>query len=127
MTTKTVGILGGGQLGRMLAASASLLNVKVIILDVGENAPAKQIVAPTSPEVAHIDGSFTDPTKILELASKVDVLTVEIEHVDVSVLEKVQESSYIQIHPSPSTIRIIQDKYLQKQHLRYPACRLQSI
>lgn len=102
----------------MLAASASLLNIRVVILDVGAHSPAKQILAPISPETSHIDGSFTDPTKILELASRVDILTVEIEHVDVNVLEKVQASSSIQIHPSPSTIRIIQDKFVQKQHLK---------
>lgn len=110
--------LGGGQLGRMLAASASLLNVKVIILDVGEHAPAKQIIAPIKPELAHIDGSFKDAEKILQLAEKVDVLTVEIEHVDVDVLDKVAQAQNVQVHPSPSTIRVIQDKYNQKKHLR---------
>jgi phosphoribosylaminoimidazole carboxylase len=107
--------IGGGQLGRMLAASASLLNIKTVILDVGEHSPAKQIVAPVSPDLSHIDGSFTDPAKILELASKVDVLTAEIEHVDVNVLDRVQNS--VEIHPSPSTIRVIQDKLAQKLHL----------
>ena len=111
---------GGGQLGRMLAASASLLNVKVIILDTGENGPAKQVVAPTAPHLSHIDGSFADPEKMRELATKVDVLTVEIEHVDAMTLEQLQNSNEgkdFAIHPSPSTIQIIQDKFRQKQHL----------
>ncbi|KAF9069214.1 phosphoribosylaminoimidazole carboxylase [Rhodocollybia butyracea] len=104
----------GGQLGRMLAASASLLNVQVNVLDVGADAPAKQIIASSS----HIDGSFRDKEKILELASKVDVLTVEIEHVDVDALEAVRIAHpNVQIHPTPSTIRLIQDKFAQKQHL----------
>ena len=102
----------------MLVASASLLNVKVVILDVGEHAPAKQIIAPTKPELAHIDGSFTDGQKILELAEKADILTVEIEHIDVDVLDEVAQTRKVQIHPSPSTIRIIQDKYNQKKHLQ---------
>ena len=102
----------------MLAASASLLNVKVVILDIGEHAPAKQIIAPTKPELAHIDGSFTDGQKILELAEKVDILTVEIEHIDVDVLDKVAQTRKVQVHPSPSTIRLIQDKYNQKKHLQ---------
>ena len=104
----------------MLAASASLLNIKVIILDVGENGPAKQVVAPIASHLAHVDGSFADPEKIRELASKVDVLTVEIEHVDATTLEQVQKFSErkdFAIHPSPSTIQIIQDKFRQKQHL----------
>ena len=104
----------------MLAASASLLNVKVIILDAGENGPAKQVVAPIAPHLSHIDGSFADPDKIRELATKVDVLTVEIEHVDATTLEKLQKSNEgkdFAVHPSSSTIQIIQDKFRQKQHL----------
>lgn len=102
----------------MLAASASLLNVRVVILDVGEHAPAKQVFSPTSPDLAHIDGSFKDAAKIEQLAEKADIITVEIEHVDADVLDKVAQTRKVQIHPSPSTIRIIQDKYNQKKHLR---------
>ncbi|CAL1708195.1 unnamed protein product [Somion occarium] len=102
----------------MLAESASLLNIDVVILDSGDYTPAKQIVVPRTAEKAHIDGSFTDPAKIRELAKKVDVLTVEIEHVDVGVLEEIESSVPLGIHPSPSTIRIVQDKFLQKQHLK---------
>ena len=100
----------------MLAASASLLNVPVSILDVGDRAPAKQILAPSS-DFAHVDGAFSDPAKIRELAAKVDVLTVEIEHVDVGVLEEIASTSKVEVHPSPATIRIIQDKFVQKDHL----------
>ena len=100
----------------MLAASASLLNIPVIILDAGPNTPAKQILA--SPSHTHIDGSFTDPIKIKELAAKVDVLTVEIEHVDVNALDEVEATfKNVQIHPAPGTIRVIQDKFRQKEHL----------
>lgn len=102
----------------MLAASASLLNIDVVILDVGDYTPAKQIFVPRKPETAHVDGSFADPVKIRELASKVDVLTVEIEHVGVDVLEEVESSLPLGVHPSPATIRIIQDKLIQKKHLR---------
>lgn len=104
----------------MLAASASLLDVKVVILDVGETGPAKQVVSPSAPHLSHVDGSFTDPQKIRELADKVDVLTVEIEHVDVTTLQQVQESSRgsaLAIHPSPFTVYTIQDKFRQKEHL----------
>ena len=97
----------------MLTASASLLNIPVVILDVGAEAPAKQIVAPTTPDLAHIDGSFRDPPEIRELATKVDVLTVEIEHIDVDVLEEVE--AQLEVHPAPSTI---QTKFRQKVHLQ---------
>ena len=102
----------------MLVASASLLNIPVVILDVGEQAPAKQILVPSAPHLAHLDGSFSDPEKIRELAAKVDVLTVEIEHVGVDILEQVRLTHAVEVHPAPSTIRIIQDKFRQKDHLQ---------
>lgn len=104
-------------MGRMLAASASLLNVPISILDVGQDTPAKQVVAPIAP-LSHVDGSFTSPLAIKQLARQVDVLTVEIEHVNVDVLDEVQKETGIEVHPSPQTIRIIQDKFNQKEHLR---------
>jgi phosphoribosylaminoimidazole carboxylase len=110
--------VGGGQLGRMLAAAASLLNIKIVILDVGEHAPAKQVLAPSSTQYSHIDGSFTDPARIRELAAKVDVLTVEIEHVDADALAQAD----CEIHPSPGTIKLIQDKLAQKEHLQSRGC-----
>jgi phosphoribosylaminoimidazole carboxylase len=57
----------------------------------------------------HIDGSFRDPIKIRELATKVDVLTVEIEHIDVDVLEEVQVE--VEVYPALSLIRTIQNKF----------------
>lgn len=115
--SKKVGVLGGGQLGRMLAEAASQLNIPLSILDVGEYAPAKQVVSPLPP-LKHIDGSFTSASSIRQLAAQVDVLTVEIEHVNVAVLEEIQKETGIEVHPSPKTIRTIQDKFIQKEHLR---------
>jgi phosphoribosylaminoimidazole carboxylase len=112
MSQKTVGVLGGGQLGRMLAEAANRLNIKVIALD-KENAPTKQITAHGD----HVAGSFKDPQAIAQLAGKVDVLTIEIEHVDVEQLKEVQSKSGKPVHPDPKTIQIIQDKYDQKTHL----------
>ncbi|CAK7901262.1 hypothetical protein CAAN3_05S05160 [[Candida] anglica] len=112
MDSKTVGILGGGQLGRMIVESAHRLNIKTIILD-AEKSPAKQINALDE----HVNGSFTDPVAIAELAKKCDVLTVEIEHVDADALQEIQDKTGIEIYPLPQTIKLIQDKYLQKEHL----------
>ena len=108
---------GGGQLGRMLASAASLLDLDVRILEVGDDAPAKQVYAAKGPP-GHIDGSFSDAEKIKELANHVDILTVEIEHVDANVLEEIESSSNVQVHPSAQTIRIIQDKFTQKRHFQ---------
>ncbi|KAH9920767.1 AIR carboxylase-domain-containing protein [Fomitopsis serialis] len=118
---KVVGILGGGQLGRMLAQAASLLNIDVVS-STSVTTPRQSRLSPSVCDLAHIDGSFTDPAKIRELAAKVDVLTVEIEHVDVDVLQSVQGAVPLGVHPSPSTIRVIQDKLVQKEHLVASGC-----
>ena len=117
MDTRTVGVLGGGQLGRMFVEAANNRNISVAVLD-KKASPAKQI-NPSS----GVDGSFTDAQAIRELANKCDILTVEIEHVDTNVLEELEKEfvtrggEKIEIQPSWETIRIIQDKYLQKKRL----------
>jgi phosphoribosylaminoimidazole carboxylase len=108
---KTVGVLGGGQLGRMLVEAANLLEIKVNFLD-APNSSAKQV----SNHDGHIDGKFKDPDAITRLAANSDVVTIEIEHVDTEILEEISKTSDVQ--PSWKTIRSIQDKYLQKEHLR---------
>ncbi|ODV84773.1 hypothetical protein CANARDRAFT_28911 [[Candida] arabinofermentans NRRL YB-2248] len=113
MDSQTIGILGGGQLGRMIVEAAHRLNIKTIILENGSQAPAKQINA-LDP---HVDGSFKDPKAIAELAAKCDILTVEIEHVDTDALIQVQKDTGVKIFPLPETIALIKDKYLQKEHL----------
>ena len=110
-SNQVIGVLGGGQLGRMLVESANRLNVHSIVLD-AEGSPAKQI----NGQDEHVNGSFKDPKAVQELAKRCDILTPEIEHVDTYALEEVQ--SQVKIEPSCSTIRIIQDKFLQKCHLQ---------
>jgi phosphoribosylaminoimidazole carboxylase len=105
-----VGLLGGGQLGRMLVESANRLNIQMNVLDT-ENAPAKQISA----HDGHVTGSFKDRVSLRELAANCDMLTAEIEHVDTYALEEV--ASRVKVEPSWKSIRIIQDKFQQKEHL----------
>jgi phosphoribosylaminoimidazole carboxylase len=107
-----VGVLGGGQLGRMLMESANRLNIQMNILD-AENAPAKQISAHPN----HVTGSFMDPEAVRKLAEASDVLTAEIEHVDTYALEEVESQTHVQIEPSWRSIRTVQDKFAQKEHL----------
>ncbi|CAI2161438.1 7637_t:CDS:2 [Funneliformis geosporum] len=113
MNSKRIGVLGGGQLGRMLVEAASRLNISITILDSPVDSPAKQIQATSR----HIHGDFKDPIKIQELAQNVDILTIEIEHVNIETLETLFSENKIEIHPHPFTIRTIQDKFLQKTHL----------
>ena len=108
---KRVGVLGGGQLGRMLVEAANLLEIKINFLD-APNSSAKQV----SNHAGHIDGKFKDPDAITRLAANSDVVTIEIEHVDTEILEEISKTSDVQ--PSWKTIRTIQDKYLQKEHLQ---------
>ncbi|ONH70165.1 phosphoribosylaminoimidazole carboxylase [Cyberlindnera fabianii] len=112
MDSKVVGILGGGQLGRMIVEAAHRLNVKTIVLD-APNSPAKQINALDD----HVDGSFSDADSISKLAAKCDVLTVEIEHVDADAIANIEKATGIKCYPTPETIKLIQDKYRQKLHL----------
>lgn len=112
MDSKTIGILGGGQLGRMLVEAAHRLNINTVILD-APNSPAKMINATGD----HVDGSFSDASAIGKLAAKCDVLTVEIEHVDADALARIAETTHVKCYPLPETIKLIQDKYLQKEHL----------
>ena len=116
MDSRTIGVLGGGQLGRMFVEAANKRNISVAVLD-KKASPAKQITSSNG-----VDGSFTNAKAIRELASRCDILTVEIEHVDTYVLEELEKESLaqdkrVEIQPSWETIRIIQDKYLQKQRL----------
>lgn len=111
MDNRTVGILGGGQLGRMMVEAAHRLNIKTVILD-GEKTPAKQINALDE----HVDGSFSDRESVKKLSEKSDVMTIEIEHVNADVLEELERTTGANIQPSPSTIKLIQDKYIQKKH-----------
>ncbi|KAA3454012.1 phosphoribosylaminoimidazole carboxylase, chloroplastic-like [Gossypium australe] len=109
LSEKIVGVLGGGQLGRMLCQAASKMAIKVMVLDPSENCPASALA------YDHMVGSFDDSATVEEFAKRCGVLTVEIEHVDVATLEKLEQQG-IDCEPKASTIRIIQDKYLQKVH-----------
>jgi phosphoribosylaminoimidazole carboxylase len=108
---RKVGVLGGGQLGRMLIEAANRLNIQINVLDAAAS-PAKQISA----HDGHIEGSFKDSAAIKRLAQCSDVVTVEIEHVDTHMLEEV--AGQVVVEPSWKTLRTIKDKYAQKQYLK---------
>lgn len=111
LDNRKVGVLGGGQLGRMLIEAANRLNIQVNVLDAA-GSPAKQISA----HDGHIEGSFKDAAAVKKLAQASDVVTVEIEHVDTQMLEEV--ASEVIVEPSWNTLRTIKDKYAQKQYLK---------
>ncbi|KAI9089645.1 AIR carboxylase-domain-containing protein [Phlyctochytrium arcticum] len=112
MDKKVVGILGGGQLGRMTIEAANRLNVTVAVLDAPNN-PASELAA----SAPHVHGTFRSEANILALAAQCQILTVEIEHVDCDALDKAASVHGVQVYPTPQAVRIIQDKYLQKEVL----------
>jgi len=108
---KKIGIIGGGQLGKMMILEAKRLGFYIVTLDPGENCPSHSI----SDE--HIVADFDDERAIRELADKVDVITYEFEHISVTVLEKLEMEGHF-IYPSIASLKIIQDKYSQKMVLK---------
>ena len=110
---KVLGIIGGGQLGMMIAEAAQNLPdeiSKIIVLDPTENCPAAQLGA------QQIVADFKNKEAIVELSQKSDIITYEIESGDSDVLKSVENNA--EINPSPETLKIIQDKFLQKTFLK---------
>lgn len=106
-TTKTIGIIGGGQLGKMFIENASKLSIPINILDRDKNCPASTLAT------QHVVGSITDGDEIQKLADISDVLTWEIEHINVDKLIELQERGK-NIIPNPLVLKTIQDKGKQK-------------
>ncbi len=111
--SKILGIIGGGQLGMMLTEAAQNMKEeisKVIVLDPTENCPAAKVGA------EQIIADFKDEESIKKLSELSDIITYEIESGNSDVLKKLEANT--EINPSPETLRIIQDKFLQKQFLQ---------
>lgn len=104
---KTLGILGGGQLGRMIIQSAINYNIDIHILDPDSNAPCKSICQ------KFIQGGLTDFDTVYAFGRECDVITIEIENVNTEALEKLAKEGK-EVYPQPHLIKLIQDKRLQK-------------
>ena len=110
---KILGIIGGGQLGMMLTEAAKKMPEhvsKVIVLDPNQNCSAALVGA------EQIVADFKNRDAIIELSEKVDIITYEIESGDSDILKSVENNA--EINPSPETLKIIQDKFLQKTFLQ---------
>jgi 5-(carboxyamino)imidazole ribonucleotide synthase len=103
-----VGILGGGQLGRMLLQASANYVVETFVLEKDENCPAAHLCH------HFVKGDITDFDTVYNFGKTVDALTIEIESVNVDALEKL-EAEGIKIYPSPSAIRTIKNKIKQKE------------
>ncbi|MGO1721713.1 MAG: 5-(carboxyamino)imidazole ribonucleotide synthase [Sphingobacterium sp.] len=106
-----LGILGGGQLGRMLIQEAINFNVDVHVLDPDPNAPCKRLCN-------HFEiGSLSDYDTVFNFGKDLDMITIEIEKVNVDALEALEEQG-VQVYPQSRVIRLIQDKGHQKQFFK---------
>jgi len=103
-----LGILGGGQLGKMLIQAASCFDIHVKILDPDTSCSAK----PYAHE--YVQGSFKDYDTVMAFGQNCDALTIEIEHVNTAALKALVKKGVV-VHPSPDKLEIIQDKGLQKE------------
>ena len=107
-TGKTLGILGGGQLGKMLLYSTRKFDIKTKVLDPSDSAPAKLA------SDIFVQGDLTDFQTVYDFGKDVDVLTIEIEKVNVEALEKLEQEG-VTIYPQPKVLKTIQNKCLQKK------------
>ncbi|MFB6108890.1 MAG: 5-(carboxyamino)imidazole ribonucleotide synthase [Haloplanus sp.] len=107
----TLGVVGGGQLGRMLAEAAAPLGVEVVVLDPTPDCPA----APVARD--QLVGDFGDADAVHDLAERVDALTYEIELADPDTLAAASEAFDVPVHPTPETLGTIQDKLAEKEML----------
>ena len=105
----TIGIFGGGQLGRMLAMAARALDYRTVSLDPGEDCPASQVTD------FHIAAEYDDLDAARELADRSDVVTYEFENVDATAIEVISELK--PVYPSPSVLRVCQDREIEKDTL----------
>jgi len=110
-TRQKIGIIGGGQLGKMMILEAKKMGFYVSILDPTEACPADSIAD------EHLIADFDDQQAIRELAQKSDLITYEFEHIGVDVLKELEAEGY-KIYPTASSLEIIQNKYDQKNILK---------
>ena len=102
-----LGVLGGGQLGRMLLTETQKFDIYTVILDKSLDAPCAEIC-----NEFH-QGDLLDFDTVYNFGKKVDVLTIEIENVNIDALDKLEDEG-LTIYPKPKDIRIIQNKATQK-------------
>ena len=102
-----LGVLGGGQLGRMLLAETQKFDIHTSILESNKNAPCAEICN------RFVIGNLLDFDDVYNFGKTVDLLTIEIENVNLDALDKLEDEG-LTIYPKPKDLRIIQSKARQK-------------
>ena len=106
-TNPALGIIGGGQLGSLLASAAKKLNIHTVVLTDDNQAPAKHFCN----EI--ITADYSDSAKVREFTNKVDVVTFEFENIPLNILETIAQSK--PVFPKPAINKIVQNRLLEKQ------------
>ncbi|HEU0029622.1 MAG TPA: 5-(carboxyamino)imidazole ribonucleotide synthase [Kofleriaceae bacterium] len=105
----TIGVLGGGQLGRMMAVSARQMGYRIVVLDPSARCPTAQV------SDGFVVGALDDVESARHLAKQVDVITLDTEHVPAELLAELE--TITPVRPGASVLRTIQDRLVQKQFL----------
>ena len=105
----TLGVLGGGQLGRMMAIEARRMGYRVVVLDPSPRCPTAQVAD------GFVVGALDDLDSAKHLAKQVDVVTLDTEHVPADLLEELEQ--LVPVRPGASVLRTINDRQIQKQFL----------
>lgn len=102
-----LGVLGGGQLGRMMIQEAIDMDIEIHVLDPSADAPCAEIAN------SFTQGDFNDYETVLSFGKDKDLITIEIEHVNTPALKELEKSG-VKVFPQPDVLEMIQDKGLQK-------------
>ncbi len=102
----TLGMLGGGQLGRMFTLAARVMGYRVVVLDPDPASPAGQLAD------MHLRGAFDDAATLLHMGSLCDAISTEWENIPARSLEIL--SQHCRVHPSPAAVGVAQDRLLEK-------------
>jgi len=103
-----IGLIGGGQLGKMILSEANRMNLKTLVLDSNKNSPCKNLCN------NFYIGKLDNYNDILKFGKRCDIITFEIEHINIDALLKL-ESIGKKVYPKPHTLSIVQDKSKQKK------------
>jgi 5-(carboxyamino)imidazole ribonucleotide synthase len=110
MSVVTIGIIGGGQLGRMLAMAAARLNLRTVVLEPQEDCPAAQVAN------QQLVAAYDDAEALAELARLCDVVTYEFENVPVGAAETLAKA--VPVCPPPRALEVSQDRLTEKSFIR---------
>ncbi|RKD70740.1 5-(carboxyamino)imidazole ribonucleotide synthase [Rhizobium sp. WW_1] len=122
MNAKTIGIIGGGQLGRMLAMAAARLNFRTVVLEPQTDCPAAHVAN------EQIVAAYDDAAALAELAKRCDVVTYEFENVPISAAEELARQ--VTVYPPPKALEMAQDRLTEKSFINgcgIPTARFHAV